>query len=481
MTTRRALAIGIALAVACLVAVAGPRDDAGAGGSRRYAEAVVVPGSDLAVFAGALPEELWVWAWVDGRWELLVSQLDERLPGGDYVAAEDGSLDEDDELVFPMPLSSAPAPDGQWPPGMDRDAPWVRVRVVDPLQAGVEQTVYVVLSRGGPEIALPPQVRWDADALELRSASYVLGFASAEADGFVGFKRLSLYADETDLIDRLKLRVTLAVPGFGEQEVTEETLALLGVDVGALTPDPAIVGPVRVVIAADGSAMAYADRIVFRLSLLEGMPPLPGLQLTSSRVSLDLSEDGVPARYADANVPAGVDVDGEPDSVPSRPLPAWRELTFTEGHVSLLREGADGAGGASLYYVDDADGVADDTGDGRSFGDQGVAADELDDVIAADFPGHVVISPADMGDVGARLAENLAAPVSVRIEIGNAPPTATASATVPTAAVTATGTPTGGGGPTRPRPTEATPTLSPPVPTPSIGATLFLPLAARLR
>lgn len=468
MRTRRTILVLAAIVAVLLMSGRLPRS-ADAGGSRRYGEAIVLSGMDMAPFFGAIAEELWVWVWDGTSWQLQVSQLDERSETGAYVAAEDGALDENDEFVFDLPDHGAEAPEGSWPPGMDADAPWMRVKVVDPLQPGVDTYAYVLLSRGGPEIALPPRVTWDPDASEVRTHSYVLGFADPAQDGFVGFKRLSLFVSATDLLDRLKLRLTVSLAGFGEQTVTEEELALLGVDVGALSPDPVIAGPVRLVLDANGTAMAYGERFVFRLAVFDDTALPPGLSLVSARASMDLSSEALPATYADANVPAGVGIDGEPDDVPQRPIPAWREVSLSDGRLAFLRPAEELPATASLYYQDEQRPIAGDTGDGMSLGDQGVFADNLDDFAGAGFPGDIVALPVDASVTAAMLAENVAAPVELDLEVGNLPPTQTAGPTM-----TASSTPT-------PSATTIPPTGTPtPVPTaPTGGPRLYLPLASR--
>lgn len=468
MRTRRTILVLAAIVAVLLISGQTPKS-ADAGGSRRYGEAIVLSGVDMSPFFGATADELWVWVWDGASWQLQVSQLDERSETGAYVGAEDGALDENDEFVFDLPAHGAEAPEGSWPPGMDADAPWMRVKVVDPLQPGVETYAYVLLSRGGPEIALPPRVTWDADASEVRSDSYVLGFADPTEDGFVGFKRVSLFGGATDLLDRLKLRLTVSLAGFGEQTVTEEELALLGVDVGALTPDPVIAGPVRLVLDATGTAMAYGERFVFRLAVFDDTVVPPGLALISARASMDLSPDALPATYADANVPAGVPVDGEPDDVPQRPVPAWREVSVADGRLVFVRPAEELPATASVYYQDEQRPITGDTGDGVSLGDQGVFADTLDDFAGAGFPGDIVALSVDATLTAAMLAENVAAPVELELEVGNQPPTATAG---PTTA--ASPTPTSSATPVPPTHTA---TSGPTAPTG--GSRLYLPLASR--
>jgi hypothetical protein len=141
-----------------------------------------------------------------------------------------------------------------------------------------------------------------------------------------------------------------------------------------------------------------------------------GLELHGMRVSLDFAADLGEASYKDANVPAGVPVDGRPDAVPAAPLPAWRELGVEEGRAVLLRRpGSREPGGATVYYKDDRAMDPDDTGDMMSFGDTGVVTARVDDFAAAGFPGTLVVLPPGGAVSAAELAENAACPLVVAV------------------------------------------------------------------
>jgi hypothetical protein len=84
-----------------------------------------------------------------------------------------------------------------------------------------------------------------------------------------------------------------------------------------------------------------------------------------------------------------------------------------------------------------------DTGDRMSYGDQGAAATKLEDLVAAGFPGELVVLPSGGSMTAARLARNLANPLTVTLSVGPQPPTPTAgSPTVPPPTRTPTQPPT---------------------------------------
>ncbi|MFQ5459495.1 MAG: hypothetical protein ACE5EL_01755, partial [Anaerolineae bacterium] len=141
----------------------------------RLSEPIVLTGADLAPFAGAARSQLWAYAYDHGAWERFRVQMDERDAGGAIVAAEDGVLDANDEVVFMADLvGQRRDPDG-WPIGIAREHPAAEVRITDPLVPGYDGYVYLFYSSSGPEMAFQPLVTWDPDPREARSRFYSMG------------------------------------------------------------------------------------------------------------------------------------------------------------------------------------------------------------------------------------------------------------------------------------------------------------------
>ena len=464
--TAPALMLSVLMLLVATMVIGNAADSAAAEGAgtegpnhgiaNRVSEPVVLMGADLTGFTGATEQQLWLWAYDHGSWQLLPVQLDERDASGDIVASEDGALDANDEVVFTLDQTGEQA-DGL-PPGMDPSPPTARIEATDPVD-GSSGVLYLILSAAGPEIAVPPQVRWNPDTREISSDSYVLGFADMAADGFVGLKRFSLFDSEGDLLDRMKIRARLTVLGQ-QQTRTEETLPA--------APFEGVVkaGLVRVVLTADGETAAYASRVA-GLKLTELGQPNPTLQIDNVTLSLDWLPDAGPATYRDANVPDGVTVDGTADPVPATPLSAWREIEFLTGRLVALS--ADTGAAENLYA--DGEPAANDTGDGQRFGEFGIGAAAVDDVLDAAFPGDLVVLPAGRAVTGQQLSDQRDQPVAVSLrlsEVGTpAPRTTTPGTVTPT-----TGTPTSPTPPTTGTPTTGTPTSGTPttVVPPTTGA-----------
>lgn len=420
---RRSLAAILPVALSLLLLRDAGRPPVAEGqANARYAESVVLKGSELGALRGAVTANIQLWVHRDGEWWQEPVQVDEREAGA-FVSAEDGLLDADDELAFHHVLDAAPAPEGSHPPGL-QTAPWVHVVVADPLAPDANAHVYLYAASAPP----PPQasaVTYDRATRLYRGAGYALGLAAPDEDGHFGIRELRLGSAEVNLVDRLKIRGLLSALGF-EQEITEENLGtLLGAAGSDLSADPIKEGPVRSL--SGGGSILYAQR----LGLLRALADLdalgggvPGLDfgLKNGRLSLDLSPAAEGALYRDANLTAGVTIDGKPDDVPAAPLPAWRELSFPMGRLVILSRPGGDAAKATVYYKDDAalDGM--DTGDGQSWADSGVAAPDVASLLAAGFPGEIVILPAGSPVSAASLAAQFAAPLTASVVGSSGPP-----------------------------------------------------------
>lgn len=436
MSTCRMVVLTVLVAAAALTSAAARPSPPLRQEARCIDDAIELSGAQLAPLLGAARDELVLWRW-RGKWERAPRQLDELNEKNKYQP-DDGVLDDNDQVVFMAAELGARAPQGLWPPGVGQEHRGVEVRVTDILASGGVSYGYLFRDFAGhpDEDVFAPPVTYDQDGAEIDAADYVLGLARMGHDGFMGVKRLSLLGDDTNLVDRSKLRTKLRV-GARTVTVTEENAAWRGL---WMNPRLGGAGPVRVVVMARGlRGKAYPHRIEILLPAGEQYMPDNMTLRGSVRVSLDLSSDAVPARYRDANVPDGVEVDGRTDAVPVRPLPPWRELVLRPGRLVLLWSGPEGM---VLYYQDDKKRNLQDTGDKRSYADNGVTLEDLDRVGEKDFVWQMMPLSHDSPCTAERLAAEAAAPLHV--EVGTwAPssPTATASPTssrpaTPTATVT---------------------------------------------
>jgi len=408
--THRIIAVALVVAFAVLAHLAGaPAADAG-GLSWRVSEPVIVFGSQLGHFDGQPVDEIGVWVLDNDAWVRLASQVDQRDAADDFVPDEDDNvLDENDELVFMADLLGEQAPDDSWPPGVSQELTPAQLKITDPLRTDFVGYAYVFESPAA--VAGPPLVSFDEPSGEIRSDSYVLGYASPEGDGFFGLKRLSLMGDSRNRIDRTKLRVT--IPALGE--FNEESVGQFG---GMGQIQPVIEGPVRLVMDPGGSSTAYTARAtLFGLNIDVEIPFIPGLEV---RLSIDFSPDASGATYRAENMTDSVSIDGQPDTIRQFLFPMWREILFEEGRLIMLTEGVPTPLLVRPYYKDDATPDEADTGDKMSYGDNGVIGMSLDALANVGYLGQMVaLSPG--GDItAADLAEQLANPIVIEVMVEQA-------------------------------------------------------------
>ena len=356
------------------------------------------------------------------------------------------------------------APKGGWPEGIPGGAPAVEVMVTDPLldfplDPAAAAWLYLFATGRPADHDLPdPIMRHDVDAGFMGSPDYEMIFASARDDRFIGPKELRAFGSNVDLIDRFKIRMTLIVLfGLSRQEVNEEDIAAQSGSLG-LTDPPRRLGPLRVVLDDQGLNQAFGSRVtLFRGAFDESDLP-PGVDgIDAVRLSLDLSPEAIGSRYHDSNLEvAGVPIDGVPDAVPARPIPAWRWIELPGGQLIFLASSGASGSKAKNVYRDGGDPEEGDTGDGRHVGEAGVDADSVDAFVKADFPGEMIFASSERKVDVTRLVEEAAMPLEWTVKRwGDAPAPVTGTATV-TVTSTSTPTPTIGGSPTK---VEATPTL----------------------
>lgn len=405
--------------------------------TERYGEAIVLRGEQLRSLLGRRPDEIEA---IDARDHRVLVQVDERDGAGTYMAMEDGKLDANDEVVLL-------AGDAGGPWSGDVLMPYTLgygVQIVDPL-GGPDRWIYLGVDRlaFAPGEPLPdPAIRYLPPESRIAGASYAMDFAQPSTDGFIGPKGMRFSEGGANLVDRLKIR--FAVRTFlGLDTYTEEDIAA-NAEVRAAEGPPPRIGPLRIVLDKLGSNSAYPRRLTISRGSYEE-PDLPlGAVLEDLRMALDLSPAAIGATYRDSRGAAPVTIDGQPDTVASRPLPIWREYSFPEGRLVLLSRASAAAADARQTYDDGTKAPDNDTGDKRLVGQVGVRADSMTRVGQADFPGEMVFLPPDSPVSPERLAQEAAAPLRVSVSdwhpvgLETATPVATATKATPPSELTPT-------------------------------------------
>lgn len=396
------------------------RSTAGDEAAPRVSEPIVLSGARLAVLPDRAVENLAMRAWRSAGWEAVPFQVDELSSEGIVSRTGDGRLDDADMLVFMADALGEEAPVGAWPPGVPQTAAQLVVAVSDPLRQDWRGFAYLFACAGAapPIVAVPPLVSFDRGTGELASDRYTVGLARNATHGFVGLDRLSLFGGATDILDRSKLRADLQVLEH-PYTLTEESLEFH--TAWDIPEDLRRAGPVRVVLDDGARGVAYEGRIEMHIDL-RGVEIPSEFGLSNVRASLDLSPEALPAWYSDANVPDGVPIDGQPDVVPTDPPSRWREIRVRDGRLVFLTADERPAG-AHLYYRDDDRLEPDDTGDGRSYGDNGVVIPDPDAAFATGLHLTLLVLPVDDETSPQELLAHADHPLVVSVELRERAPT----------------------------------------------------------
>jgi hypothetical protein len=269
----------------------------------------------------------------------------------------------------------------------------------------------------------PPQTT-AADTIE--GLTFTLGH---HEKGFVDYLAVppSVGGSGTDILDRQKFRIEIFPFSVNEDDFQN----------AMVPPDRVVDGPIRVLKEVNLNVVIFLNTINLSL-FMQYFPyslaisaalnldsiPLP-LQLI--RQSLDFNENAIGMTFYNMNVPAGVTIDGNPDAVPQTPVlfypeVNWSHISGIPGSVVMLSRFAPlGPALFGQYYKDDDVIDPDDTGDGKSFGDNGLLITGLQSstgLLPLDISGFF-LPPNLPALVGEQLAELQEAPPPLNLEAQN--------------------------------------------------------------
>jgi hypothetical protein len=349
----------------------------------RQRDPVVVQGSSLAAFSSAALDDLFVYSYTGSAWRQIPFQFDEVQPiSNTYVLAEDGLLDDNDELAFLAQDAGEQAPPGEWiTDALSTGFPRYELRVVDPLHPSEQAWVYLYRS---PTLAPIPSAGYlsvSADTIESPFYSATVNFSQT-----LGLTGLALNGHRMDIVDQSHVSIKGSIgpcPFCLPIQYCEDDLLTLITNTGSLSDTvPPGDYPVRFVdgvAGGDGSAIYPAS---LRLgsgaldlsAIAAGLPS--GVTLQELRLSLDLLNPAhsgyAPARYFNSNTAtAGVPIDGLPDSVPT-PLASWSQVNGAYGTLIQLGQVQVAGTSAFQYYLDHASATAADChGSDGAYGENG--------------------------------------------------------------------------------------------------------------
>lgn len=318
----------------------------------RNEEPVILRGSALPSTLGMPVGKIFVYAYDGAVWRQIPGQVDEINASGNYVAAEDGLFDANDELVFMAKdlgvKAVAPPSSG----GQPLAPAWYEVQVTDPLQSGASGWVYVVASSALTSVFPEDYVSFDPALHRITGENYKLGFATPK----LWADYLTLSDGSVDILDRTpKLRACRFIFCVNENSLPD------------VQDDLVKDGRVRLILR-QGKVLAYAS-----LATVVGSFSIPSsLSPDWVRFSTDFNASASNSTFYNAAVPGGVVINGLPDNVPTSPLSTWSQISRGTGTVVQVSDVGQVGGVQTNYYVDDQQIDNTDTGDQRRYGDNGI-------------------------------------------------------------------------------------------------------------
>jgi hypothetical protein len=115
--------------------------------------------------------------------------------------------------------------------------------------------------------------------------------------------------------------------------------------------------------------------------------------------------------FYNANTPAGVPIDGNPDVIGATPLSPWWQATGATGTLVEIADASLVGGTQTNYYKDELTIDPDDTGDGKSYGDTGIRVDLPNPTVV--YRSALFMLPPGLPNVGAMYAAYFAHPLQI--------------------------------------------------------------------
>ncbi len=387
----------------------------------RPADPVVLTGADLPTFVNGPRATILGFRWTGSAWAQVPIQIDERAvvnfgkiynnpsavfygsvpantsqlvyTGGNTWTGNDpnAKFDADDELVFMGRDTGVQAPNGSVPAGAVAGT-GVRVMVSDPLIPGAEGFVYLFRKASGSSLVQGAKQHYVKYAFKLLSGGYKATYQTTNgpnpenslvtgatyrhhfSDRWAS-DRIEITASGASAVDILDRHKALFSPGYcGRSEDTFD-MPIAGSVEGAFVTSK--VGPVRAIRSYVGanSGPNTQRTHVFYDRREDVVTNLRVHAIPSILDFFDYSAAAIGMTYRNDLSPAGVTVDGNPDSLTAG-VPSWEQLTGPQGtidQIGLVQTTGFTPTGVGGYYNDDST-PADTqcTGDAFAYGASGL-------------------------------------------------------------------------------------------------------------
>ncbi len=172
-------------------------------------------------------DNLFVWAWRNGDWRQVVFQIDEangtfvRKDTGsaigvhkNFYIADNGWLDNDDEISFMANETGDRVNVPMWAPGANTSIQRYEITVTDPLDTAKKGWAYLFYHDTPPAWTAVDYVSWTESTNYLNAYGYSIDYFDNDAKqvAFDGMRvKSAIGGDNTDLVDRDKKVVNVAV------------------------------------------------------------------------------------------------------------------------------------------------------------------------------------------------------------------------------------------------------------------------------
>jgi hypothetical protein len=346
----------------------------------RPEEPIVISGADVSLLLYEENTSIAAFAWLDGAFQPLPLQIDERGPDGGYFGDDEypGVLDANDELVFMAEDAGEQVAPCCWLEGAD--AVRTEVAVLDPLD-GARGWVYLFTGHDLPRSPADYVQITGWEPFAVHTDRYEHRYEKGNADILTELRILPPAGNGTDMLDRFKIRMKLGplTPWLTEADATH-----------SVTKRHSLDGPVRAIhgywvslgklLDITHVYYTYYRRMTVIHNQVNQFWPT-GLRHMAILYDLDPTVSGLVTHYdnrganpaADATYADTIDGLG-PWGVGELGLfVEWASPTL--GSSVIVQDNRDVSGTARTYYADEAAVNNDawpDTGDGETWGQQGV-------------------------------------------------------------------------------------------------------------
>jgi hypothetical protein len=364
----------------------------------RNVEPVVVTGTQAPALSGVDVAQMVVFAYAEasGTWAQIPFQVDERTPGGDYFAADDGLWDANDEIVVVAQDCGDQAPPTAWAGGTFQTSRY-EIAVTDPL-TGNAAWAYLYTAPSVTPVGTNYMAYSGTATNTITGTAYQIDFLDGKANIQTQMAVLPAGGgDGVDLIDRAKSRVKVLLFTYTEDDLVS---TIQGVKLGPVRFIERFTSKLTGFDALDATAFYYPAFIRTSTTIISTF-----FDINFLRYTMDFNHNAGPMTHYDDSGVLGANgpltVDGITDALSLTPLGLWWEVDSPHGCYILVSDYTQApAQSIRFWYQDGGTDPHGATGSGGLWGECGVyATDAQNTRFTVDSWSFML--PANSGNVGA--------------------------------------------------------------------------------